>query len=172
MSERQPRKTNEVQLDQIVKDTESLLGNIFDRMELAEEEIAQAMREDPRNAELYNSSFKLLVPTETLISDLLYQRHCQEMLYRVVEELDTRPGTDAEVLGALSEASHHAPMNTSGLLAYARMFRNCFPDLTEEADALDKAAGHERYPGSVDELIETCRKKLTVKERVLDGEAN
>lgn len=166
MSERL-NKNNEVA--DIVHELEQATSGIFKRMELAEDEISQAMEEDPENAQLYNSSFKLLAPTDTLVSDLLYQRHVQEILYRVVEGLDTRPGTDAEVLGALSEASHHAPMNTAGLLAYARMFRNCFPDLTEEADALDKAAGHERYLGSVDELIETTRKKLAVKERVKDA---
>lgn len=171
MNERQPANNSEVTMEGLVKDTHDALGNIFERMELAEDEIAQAMKEDPANAELYNGSFKLLAPTPTLISDLLYQRHVQEMLYRVVEGLDTRPGTDAEVLGALSEGSHMAPMNTAALLAYAKMFRQCFPDLEDEAKALQDAAGRERYPGSVDELIATVRKKLAMKDRVLDKEA-
>lgn len=150
----------------ILTEVEQLTAPIFERMGQAEEEITAAMQSDPANADAYNSSFSLLLPTGTLVSESLYRHHCRELLARVVDGTDTRPGTDAEVLGAFSQASHVAPPNGELSLAYAQLFRRIYPDASEHADELEKSAGRERYEGSVDELIAQTRKKLTVKDRV------
>ncbi len=154
--------------NKIVEEVEQLTSGLFERMELAENEITAAIERDPEHAEAYDAAFKLLVPTDTLISDSLYQRHCHELLSRVAEGQDTRPGTDAEILGAFSQATHAAPPNTTLSLAYARLFRRLFPEHAETADSLAHSVGRERYEGDVDDLIAWSRKKLAMKERVME----
>jgi len=150
----------------ILTETRSALEPIFERIAIAEGQISAAKERDPANAERYDASFMLLVPTDTILSDRLYTHHCREILGRVAVGEDTRPGTNAEVLGALSMATNIAPPGRTLSLAYARLFEEIMPEHGELADTLTDSVGKEHYPGDVDELIETTRRKLSVADRV------
>jgi hypothetical protein len=67
-------------------------------MEIAEGLIEELSQEHPERADLIWHSFSLLRPTHDLMhkSDVIYRSHCREILQRVIDGADTRPGTAAE----------------------------------------------------------------------------
>jgi hypothetical protein len=100
----------------------SQLGPIFEQMEWAEDEIAQAQRRHPARADLLRTTFRLLVPIQDLMrTEFVYRSHCRELLERVVRGDDTRPGTSAELAIACCHSSLMAPLNTVGSGLYLRI---------------------------------------------------
>lgn len=154
------------EIHQLYTELEQSLSDIFNRMDIAEDEISAAIVRDPSHGDAYNGSFGLLLPTETLHSDILYRNHCRNILGRVAIGEDTRPGTDAEVLGAFSMATLVAPPGRTLTLAYARLFGRMFPERDDIYGTLTEHTGQERTPGDVDNLIAKTRRKLAVADRV------
>jgi hypothetical protein len=142
-----------------------VIGRTFDLMAVAEREIARARRKHRtrRTSELLNGSFLMLQPGElSRYSDELYAAHCRELLERVVKGDDPRPGTRAEMLAALSEASLKAPLERNAHTAMEHLFAQCFP-----GNALS-AGGHspgEQWPGAVAELLRGMARRLAKDDR-------
>lgn len=132
----------------------SAVARAFDLMGIAEEEIATAMRRWPKKATELNATFGILYPgILSGYGDGLYRAHCRELLGRVVHGEALALGTDAECLAILSSASQAAPLDSDHAAAMTRCFRSCYPDREVED------AGHESYPGRVDEILRRITRK-------------
>ncbi len=133
-------------------------------MEIAEEEIERAQRRHSEKADAIWSSFKHLVPTEVLgqTGDELYRRHCPELLDRVGEGRDLRPGTAAEVVAGIAGISQLAPPSRTMTLLYMRLFSELFPDeartIFEETGPMEADSYEETR---IAELEAEFRRKLT-----------
>jgi hypothetical protein len=147
------------------------LAGIFERMDIAEEEITRAQQRHPKTSEtsdrLYHS-FKLLVPThERMEYEPVYRAHCREILNRVAAGTDTRIGTAAEVCCTLHDVSLIAPLRSSAAGLYFRAWRAAgLPDFPELVPASEN---HEALEGSrIDDHESETRRKLTDPTRTLD----
>lgn len=132
-------------------------------MEIAEEEITQAMQQHPLKAALLFDSFLTVTPTlnMTTLTPQVYRAHVRELLDRVIHKQDVRPGTLAEVMIALSEASLHAPLIENAGFLYARIFRSIFGE-----DAVPGlSAFRESHQGAANQIERDLRRKLTVANR-------
>ncbi|MEU5157365.1 hypothetical protein [Glycomyces sp. NPDC021274] len=145
------------------------LTGIFERMDIAEEEIATARKRRPEASDQLYHSFHLLTPThERMEYEPVYRSHCRELLHRVAAGTDTRPGTAAEVCCALHEVSLITPITSPASGLYFRMWRSArlpdFPELT------DLSKHHEALEGSrIDDHESVMRRKLADPTRTLDG---
>lgn len=73
-------------------------------MKMAEEVIESKMTAIPAQKDLIKDSFQHLWPSDVLFlcnSELLYRRHCEEIIDRVIEKGNLSEATKAETLGAL-----------------------------------------------------------------------
>jgi len=98
----------------------------LDACEAAEAAIDDMKCRYPDKARRLHVSFKLLRPTVGVTGTNMlsyhprvYQAHIQELLNRVVNGIDTRPGTAAEIAMAFSEVSQATPMIKKANQAYA-----------------------------------------------------
>jgi hypothetical protein len=156
-------------LDELVQQTRSQLGSIFEQMEWAEDEIEQAQRRHPAQAALLWTTFRLLVPTRDIMrTEFVYRSHSRELLERVAAGKDTRPGTYAEMAIACCETSLLAPLSTAGAGFYMRVWAKAFPD-QPLLDA-DEQLGHcEALEGNaMDDHENVLRQKLSRPRRRLD----
>lgn len=130
----------------------------FRRMEIAEEEIAEAKRRSPRARKRLHEAFRFLCPPEVLRekSDALYRAHVRELLGRVKRGEPLEPGTDAEVLAVFSETSLRAPLASDFAHAMSVVFFRVFPD----ADP-DMHTGREGWAGRTSEIIADVRRKVS-----------
>lgn len=139
----------------------------FQQMEVAEEEIRGMSELHPSMARKLNEAFLALQPTKYLKNwERLYRPHVVELLGRVMERGDLRDPTAAEMLGVLAEASLVAPPASQAAALYFRLFQELFSGKAEEiwktgGEASCVTRGeYGRYPGDVEELRETLRKKM------------
>ena len=135
----------------------------FRKMSVAEEEIAEACRRhwDDRK-EVWNS-FKLLDPGElSMLDDDVYRAHCREILERVVDGKDTRPGTRAEVCAMISRMTLVTRLQRDVELLGLVLTDEIFP-----GRGLLDGAPREDYEGSLREVEAEFRRKLAKPERVL-----
>jgi len=100
----------------------------------------------------------LMMTTDPLrgYSDDLYRAHVRELLARALAGEDMRPGTYAEMLGSLSNASLKSPLHSSGLFVMEHCFEMCFQGTKLTRSKL----GGEAYPGELDENIREARHML------------
>lgn len=142
----------------------SSITGLFARMELAEEEIDEAKRRDPANAERIHGAFRYLRPTDPLerAGDDLYRDHCREIIGRVAAsagERELAPGTRAEVLVTLSDLSLAAPLERTAFLLYGRLFTEAFPERARDIEPLRGPV--DRWEAEqADELEGRLRRKL------------
>lgn len=153
------------QLDEALPGAVAGFGWLFDAMELAEEEIAAAMRGGTaEQAARIHGAFGELQPPPALC-DLrnreLYRHHVRELLGRAAVGADLTPGTEAEVLVVLMHTSLKAPLTRGGLSLYARTMRSVFGDDCSAAAGVEI---HEDWPGELDELLNDAR-RLTGRAR-------
>lgn len=132
-------------INDVIADIRTALGSLFDAMRWAEDEIDTAARRHPSAADRIHASFMLLRPTQPLMrTEMVYRAHCRELLDRVAHGDDTRPGTAAECCIALSDISQLAPLRTSAVGLYTRMWRlaglpaAALTDPSEHYEALHK----------------------------------
>jgi hypothetical protein len=129
-----------------VTDLQHEMESLFDAMAWADEEIEAALHRHPAATDRIWGSFLLLQPTQPLMrTEAVYRAHSRELLDRVARGDDTRPGTAAECCAALSEVSLRAPLRSSAVGLYARMWRlaglppTALTDVSEHYEALDGA---------------------------------
>jgi hypothetical protein len=157
-------------VEDLVQEVSSQLGPIFEQMEWAEDEIAQAQRRHPARADLLWTTFRLLVPTQDLMrTEFVYRSHCRELLERVARGKDTRPGTSAELGIVCCHTSLLAPLTTAGSGLYLRVWAKAFPDRPVLDDRGEQLEHYEALKGSViDEHEAVMRRKLSQPWRQLD----
>jgi len=136
-------------------------------MEIAEGLIEELSQKHPERADLIWHSFSLLLPTHSLMhkTDMIYRSHCREILQRVIDGADTRPGTAAECCIVCCETSQIAPLTVAGVGTYMRMWQAAgLPD----TGAGVSAEHHEAIRGSaIDEHERMMRRKLSQPWREL-----
>ncbi|GGL09887.1 hypothetical protein GCM10011588_25310 [Nocardia jinanensis] len=141
------------------------LGEVFERIDWAEEEIQAAQKRHPGQAAWVWHGFSLLQPTHQRVEhELLFRAHCREILDRIAASKPTQPGTAAEVWAALSEAPMRAPLNTESVGLYFRMWQAAgLPPLEDNAGQLEN---YEAIAGSrIDDLEAESRRRLTALDR-------
>lgn len=160
------KTTKNETLPDILRDVTSALEDISQQMEWADDEILQGICRYPAEVDALYHSFPLLRSTHTLMAtEFVYRSHCRELLERVVNGADTRPGTAAEVCCICCEASLLAPLRSPAAGLYFRMWAIAFPDQPTFGDS---GQHHEALEGAtMDDLETTARRKLTVKDRKL-----
>ena len=146
-----------------------MLAGLFEQMEWAEDEIKKHQRRHPKHANRIYHSFKLMTPTHELMGqEFVYRSHVRELLARVVNGQDTRPGTAAEICITCCESSQVAPLTDTAAGLYGRMWKAAgFP-----GDQFDhRQELHEALSGSlIDDAEREMRHKLRNDERVIDAE--
>lgn len=144
------------------------LDSIFSAMEWAEEEIdkAQARHGEQGKGRIWHS-FRLLQAThDTLLREVLYRAHCHEVLERVAKGEDTRPGTDAEMIVVLHQASLVAPMTSAGLCLYFRLALRSVPEIARVMEPEIDMAAYEQVHGRLaDKYEENLRHTLRQESR-------
>jgi len=142
------------------------IGTAFRRMDIAEEEIARAKRRHPKHKDRIFQLFRQLCPTPPLahVLDDVYRRHCRELIERSIQCEDTKPATEAEVLGFLSQASLEAPLNRIPSLLYQQLFADILPVQARTLPSLGRIESLDSYEqNALAELLHTLRRKLTSK---------
>ena len=147
------------------------LETLFEAMEWAESEIEKAMARngEPKPPEgtrgtgpIWNS-FSLLkaAHNEKLLREVVYRAHCHEILERVAKGQDTRPGTDAEMILVIHEASLVAPMNSGAACLYFRLLDRSVPELARAtAPDIDLPSYEKVHGRRADEYEGELRHKL------------
>ncbi|MFH9731819.1 hypothetical protein [Streptomyces sp. NPDC017260] len=152
------------------------MESLFEAMEWAEDEIvkAQIRHGEPRprpgergTGPIWNSFSLLKVDgNEALLREPLYRAHCREILNRRAKGADTRPGTDAEMIVVISEASKIAPMTSAAACLYMRLMARSVPEFAQavgpqvDLDAYEKVHGRK-----ADEYEADLRHKLRRDDR-------
>ena len=135
---------------------------VFDFIEIASKELDLAAAQRPERAEDIKKAFCLLcwqgdhLPLPT---DEVYRSHAREIIGRVINGRKAVPGTKAEALMALSQASLKAPLNQTGLCA----MQHLYADVMEMEDM---EFVPEPYKGAAQELIGALITKLSVDSDV------
>jgi hypothetical protein len=147
------------------RETEQVFAGVFETMEWCEDEIEQATRRHPDQADTLYHAFLLLKPTASMPPvEFVYRGHARELLERIAAGQDTRPGTAAEVCLVCSESSLQAPLTTAAAGLYFRMWKQAFPDAPQPGgDALDHYEGL-RNP-DIDYLEQLTRRRAAIPER-------
>ncbi|WP_030894310.1 hypothetical protein [Streptomyces sp. NRRL F-5053] len=152
-----------------ITDVLSVLGDMESSLKLvgwAESEIDKAMARHGEPQPLSGgkgggpiwNSFDLLRPThDTLHREILYRPHAHELLERVANDRDTRPGTDAEVIVALHEASLAAPITSAAACLYFRLLCRSLPELSRAPAPHIDLASYEHVHGR---QADTCEDEL------------
>lgn len=136
---------------------------VFQHMEIAEEEIQKAQEIYPHKADEIWNSFKYLRPSPILEPHTphLYRAHVRELITRIAQadgdlrKNDLEAATDAELCCLFCVVSQAFPLQSDAVVAYQRVFKRVFPDLT----CLGEFAKSEIYPGRTDEIIAQLRRK-------------
>lgn len=136
------------------------LDGLFRAMEIADDLLTQSGHEYPDGA------FRLMFPTEPIrgLSEAVIRAHMVELLRRIRKGTDTRPATNAEILGALSRASLKAPLDRTGT-GLALYLAEKVIGYDDEGSTIEEA-----YPGEYKERLAVIRKKFSVPDRVLGKE--
>ncbi|NIY68091.1 hypothetical protein [Streptomyces malaysiensis] len=146
------------------------LESIFETMEWAESEIEKAMARhgEPKpptgergKGPIWNSFILLKSTHDKLNREVLYRSHAHEILERVAKGQDTRPGTDAEMIVVIHEATLAAPLTSGAACLYFRVLDRSVPELARATAPEIDLASYEKVHGRVaDEYEAELRRKL------------
>lgn len=146
----------------------STITRTFALMEVAEEELQRAKDcAAPEDHDDIHAVFAYLCPSTVLAgkNEELYRKHVREMIARRMKGEDTRPGTDAEVLCALSDWSLEHPPGKDANALYFRLAVNLIPAALINDQPPDHVLTDETYPGAIDELLTKLRRRLAQEDR-------
>lgn len=153
-------------LSSLLGPLETGLDRLFRFMEIGESEIDKAKGRHPERADAIHDAFRYLSPTDVIDTEMLYQAHAREIVERVAGGSDLRPGTAAEVLGALSKLTLVAPPTRVQTLLYMKLFGELFPADAEtilaEIGGMDPDSYEESQIGELED--EFCRKLSTERD--------
>ena len=133
------------------------LNGFFRSIEIAEQAMEAGGNPD--------GAFSKIQPTEALRGKAtwLYRRHCDEIIQRVRDGEDTRPGTLAEVLAGLMEAATKAPLNEDARAAVAWLWKTLAPQSQYEAVAGLTETPY--TPDGIERVVAETRRRLTAEWR-------
>jgi hypothetical protein len=134
---------------------------------IAEDEIEQAAGRHPEAADDLYHAFALMLPATGAAAwetEFVYRAHCRELLERVAAGEDTRPGTTAEAVLAISEVSKKIPLTGTAAGLYFRMWSRAFPghELTDRGEHYEAL-----YKDAIDKAEGDIRQKLNLPGRVV-----
>lgn len=141
----------------------SKVARVFGLMRIAEEEIAA---DQARNGFTSVDAFPVLYPPPDMLmrADAVYRSHARELVERVRAGEDTRLGTKAEVLLAMSEVSLVAPPSENFAHLMERLFNEVMgPDVF----VFDAAQPRESWPGASDDTLGELRRKVAKPKRAI-----
>jgi hypothetical protein len=145
------------------------IDGLFRQMAIAEEMIADARggKTEPDKDDPLWGAFRLVRPTHARMStEFVYRAHLRELLRRVQAGEDTRPGTDAEIVCGISEASYAFPLNRALTGLQARLFQRSMPEQFEViADAIDLETYERTESREMDEWEARLRRKASQEWR-------
>ena len=150
----------------------AVIMRTFDLMEIAEDEIGRGMDLHPGKAAEITDCFTFARPTKYLLNTgtHLYRAHVRELVERVANGVELTLGTDAELVGMMSQLSLEAggPLTRSATGMMLRVFHRLFPDFTFDIaiDDLMPDRYFEDWPGQMDELEAKARAKIASTWRV------
>lgn len=149
-----PPKTGNELLKELLP---SRIIQVFEMMEIAEELISTYKKQYPDKKEKIHNAFTYMRPSKYLqnVPAKVYRIHAREILDRIVEGKDLKPGSDAELLTAFSEISLKIPMHAEPATAYIRLAKKHFPGV------VDLEYEYESYPGSIEETYQELRQKMS-----------
>ncbi|MFC9755159.1 hypothetical protein [Streptomyces sp. NPDC056921] len=153
-----------------------MIAKTMEWVEWAESEVEKAQvrhgEPEPRPGErgegpIWNS-FKLLKPAHDMLHrEVLFRPHCHEILERVAEGQDTRPGTDAEVIVVIHQASLVAPMKSGAACLYFRLLNRSVPEIARAtAPEIDLASYEKVHGHAADQYEADLRHKLRQERRI------
>lgn len=148
-----------------MKEFENLVASansIFDDIAVAEKVIAKYSVKGITYKTKLDKNFMLFMRSEYITTDFLYEKHCEDMAWRIVKDQDTRPATNAELLNLTSSASSQAKFNGDGVLVFDRLF-----SLVTGKESPAHGIYPEPYSGHTQKLIDEIRKKYTISTRTL-----
>lgn len=161
-----PETANNNAVLDLWREAQRLVEGVSRGIKWAADEVRQAMERHPSERDVLYHSFPLLQATHKLMAtEFVYRSHCREILERLANGADTRPGTAAEVCCLCCQISLRTPLRSEAAGLYLRMWTGAFP---EQPMFVEPSEHHEALEGStIDELEATVRRKLTVKGRAL-----
>ena len=137
------------------------IAQLFNCIEIAENEIAAFKRRYPtRRADLYNAFKHLQPPSYMLDKDTrIYKAHVRELLERIAKRDSDPRATRAEILLALSELSFRTPIRREAANAAAILFREIFGALPPGVSALDVHGQEAR------EAVQEAKRALGIRHK-------
>lgn len=139
------------------------------RVQTAEAEINRLCEIWPERSSILKGGFRYLAPHPAMYDkgQRLYALHCRLMLDRIMKGEALEPGTDAEILASLSNASLFAPLTLEFATAYSRMFHRHLDSLIPEGEEVDiPEYDYEPYPGRCEEIYNDLRNRLSMERDV------
>ena len=133
---------------------------LFDRMEVAENEIAAGMVLHQDHAVLINRSFVLMMPSEYIpdfIPDELYAKHVDELIDRIVKSMSMSLPTKVETAMAFSHLALEHMLTNDAICAYMRLMIELFDNVPEEIVSI---ARQESYKGAADQALSDVQTKM------------
>jgi hypothetical protein len=151
---------------ELMGDYGKVIKSIFDCMETAEQEIADAQRRYPKQSDKLWNTFHLLTPSELLRprNTFIYSYHAYEILERIANGQEDKIGqpTDAELLCLFSQASLRAPLNQLGTRCYYELFCDFYAD---ELDRFWDYEPREDWPGQAKQMIQMLKEKPSLQQK-------
>jgi hypothetical protein len=131
----------------------------------AQDEIddAQARHGETGHGPIFNVfPYLKCVEQEYMNTETIFRAHCREMCDRAAAGQDLRPGTDAEMIGALKNVSTVVPLAPAHVTLYFRIAARSFPEIFKAVMTEIDLEAYESVHGSAADDVETLmRKKLT-----------
>jgi hypothetical protein len=142
-------------------DVLNTIERVLGQHEWAEQEVDAFREQNPPHDDRLWHSIELLRPThERMATEFVYRAHCRELLQRVVDGNDTRPGTAPECLLVCNEIAQMTPLNTAAMGLYLRLWEKAgFPDLALDVD-LDRKPFESLRGEQIDEYERDLIRKL------------
>ncbi|WP_203790999.1 hypothetical protein [Paractinoplanes rishiriensis] len=146
-------------------------GPLLAVMDWADDEITEASRRHPAQADLLFHAFSLLLPRQIgagMGTEFVYRGHVRELLQRVAVGEDLRLATATEICLTLAQVSAVTPMHGAGAGLYFRMWLAAFGDHPVRADQPGNERHYEHlYGAQIDELEAELRRKIADPDRQL-----
>lgn len=153
-------------LIEMLGDDGNVFARAFEKIEIAEEEIADGIKRYPEKTDAICRN--LMQYKSEALFDLcndLFRHHCRELVDRIGQGYKIEPATVAECIVALKEISLVAPPTSSIGGFYERLFFEVFGRLPGGGEPRSESCKGEHA-----ELLNEFRKKLR-KEGREDGDA-
>lgn len=153
--------------------TGSVIGSVFEHMEIMEQEQTAAMEQYPDRAEVIFHMFGQFSDMSSLIiencmSNKMFRHHVAEILQRVGQNQPKRIielGTTVELALGAYFTSLKVPLNQDGTAIYVHLWieifgEKAFQDLTGKGNLNDVKA-QESWVGATEEFIGAFRRKVS-----------